>query len=303
MKIDRATVFEIERYGIEDGPGIRTVVFLKGCALRCKWCANPESQLFEKQIMFKSNLCKNCRKCLEVCPRKCIEDMEGYGYITTGKECNQCGACVDNCYVNARSIVGIDYTVDEVIKEVLKDEQYYKMSGGGVTFSGGEPFFHYEFINECASELKKYGISILIETCGHVPLKNIQVCSENIDYIFFDIKHMDTNKHKTLTGVGNELILENLLWLNNNFMGELSVRYPYIPGCNDDRQDIETFLDYISKLKNVKQVYFLPYHKLGISKYQGLGRKYEMPDMSSLKFTEIQFLKDYEKKYNVAIKV
>ena len=303
MKTYKATIINIERSGIEDGPGIRTVIFFKGCALRCKWCANPESQLFEKQIMFNSNVCTGCRKCLDICPEKCIENLEGYGFITTGRECDQCGICVENCYANARTIVGIDYTVDEVIEEVLKDEQYYKMSGGGVTFSGGEPFFQSEFINECALKLKKHEISVLVETCGHVPLKNIQLCADNIDYIFFDIKQMDTQKHKALTGMGNELILGNLEWLNANYKGILSVRYPYIPGCNDDKQDIESFLNYISGLKNVREVWFLPYHRLGVSKYQGLGRKYEMPDMNSLKFNEIAFLKDYEKKYNIAIKI
>ena len=301
--MNKATIFNIERFGTEDGPGIRTVIFLKGCALRCKWCANPESQLFEKQIMFNSEACINCGKCLKGCPKKCIEYLEGYGFITNGKECNQCGTCVENCYVNARSIVGHDYTSDEIISEVLKDEPYYKMSGGGVTFSGGEPYLHYEFMKECALKLKKYGISVLVETCGHVPLKNIQLCSDHIDYIFFDIKQMDTEKHKNLTGVGNELILENLKWLNHHFKGILSVRYPYIPGCNDDKQDIENFLSYVSHLKNISEVWFLPYHRLGVSKYQGLGRKYEMSDMKSLTFNEISHLKEEEQKYNVTIKI
>ena len=301
--MSQGTVFQIERYGTEDGPGIRTVIFLKGCALRCKWCANPESQLFEKQILFNGEVCVHCNKCIDICPKQCIEHLEGYGYITTGKECLQCGACIDNCYVNARSIVGADYTVDEIIKEILKDELYYKESGGGVTFTGGEPFFHYEFINECAGELKRYGIPVLVETCGHIPLKNIQACLENIETIFFDVKHMDSDLHKRFTGMGNELILENLEWLNHYFEGSLSVRYPYIPGYNDGKLEIESFLEYISKLKHVGEVWFLPYHRLGIPKYKGLGRIYEMPDMESLKYKDISFLKDYEKKYDVTIKI
>ncbi|MEL7656225.1 MAG: glycyl-radical enzyme activating protein, partial [Bacillota bacterium] len=206
-------------------------------------------------------------------------------------------------YVNARSIVGTDYTVDEIIKEVLKDELYYKESGGGVTFTGGEPLFHSEFINACAVELHRYAIPVLVETCGHISLKNIQFCSENIDSIFFDIKHMDTDKHQLMTGMGNELILENLEWLTHHFKGSLSVRYPYIPGCNDEKQDIESFLGYISKLEHINEVWFLPYHRLGIPKYRGLGRKYEMTDMESLKFKDIAFLKDYEKRYGITIKI
>jgi len=301
--MDKATVFQIERCGTEDGPGIRTVIFLKGCALRCKWCGNPESQLFEKQIMFNGQVCLNCERCVNLCPSQCIDKLEGYGFITVGKECSHCGICVDNCYVNARSIVGIDYTVDEIIKEVLRDEPYYKESGGGVTFTGGEPFFHSRFIDACSVRLKSYHIPVLVETCGHIPLENIQVCSDHIDSIFFDVKHMDSDKHKLLSGMGNELILKNLEWLNDHFKGSLSVRYPYIPGCNDDKQEIESFLDYVSKLNHVKEVWFLPYHRLGIPKYKGLGRKYDMPDMESLKFKDISFLKDYEKKYDIPIKI
>jgi pyruvate formate lyase activating enzyme len=199
--------------------------------------------------------------------------------------------------------VGIDYTVDEIVKEVLKDELYYKESGGGVTFTGGEPFFCHKFIRECAIQLKKHEIPVLVETCGHIPLKNIQSCSDHIDAVFFDIKHMDTDKHKSLTGMGNELILENLEWLNGHFKGTLSVRYPYIPGCNDEKQDIESFLSYISQLRNVSEVWFLPYHRLGIPKYRGLGREYEMSGMESLRLKDIAFLKDYEKKYDIPIKI
>ena len=301
--MSRATVFQIERYGTEDGPGIRTVVFLKGCALRCRWCANPESQSFEKQVLFNGEVCVGCGRCMELCPKKCIENLDGYGFITTGSQCDQCGICVDHCYVNARSIAGAEYTAAELMTEVLKDEPYYRESGGGVTFTGGEPLFHAEFIRECAIELKKRGISVLVETCGHIPVKNLQSCADYVDYIFFDIKHMDSGKHKILTGIGNELILENLEWLNRHFKGELSVRYPYIPGCNDEKKDIEHFLEYISSLKRVKEVWFLPYHRLGIPKYRGLGREYEMPEMESLKFKDIYFLKDYEKQFDVSIRI
>jgi len=296
-------VFNIERFGTEDGPGIRTVVFLKGCALRCRWCSNPESQLFEKQVLFKANACINCSRCVNLCPRKAIEFIPEYGYITAKPECDHCGLCVENCYENAREMMGVDYTPDELIEELLKDKEYYEMSGGGITFSGGEPFLQSEFIIECAKKLKELGITVLVETCGHVPGKNIKAAAEWVDYIFFDFKHIDPEKHKELTGADNRLILDNLSWLNDNFKGELAVRYPYIPTCNDAKEEIEGFLDYASNLKRVREVWFLPYHRLGIPKYQGLGYEYKMGDMQSLKFKDIEFLKDYQPKYDFTIKL
>lgn len=298
-----ATVFNIERFATEDGPGIRTVVFLKGCALRCKWCANPESQSFQRQMMFNSNICIGCGKCVDVCPNKAVKYDKEFGFITDHDLCKFCMACADNCYQNARTIMGTEYTVDELLKEVLKDETYYKMSHGGITFSGGEPFFHHEFIAEFASRLKEKDIPVLVETCGYVPLENIQHCADLVDEIFYDFKHINSEKHKELTGAGNEKILYNLQWLNSNFKGDLSVRYPYIPGCNDAKEDIEGFLDYVSRLDKVKEVWFLPYHRLGIPKYIGLGRIYEMGNMESLKMKDIAFLKDYQDKYNIKIKI
>lgn len=296
-------VFNIERFATEDGPGIRTVVFLKGCALRCKWCSNPESQSFEKQVLFKANACIGCSRCIKICPQNAIEFIPEYGYITTKPECNHCGLCVENCYECAREMMGTDYSVDELISELIKDESYYEMSGGGITFSGGEPLYQSKFILECAKKLRELGINILVETCGFVPRKEIETVHEYIDYIFYDFKQINPEKHKELTGADNKLILDNLAWLNENYKGVLSVRYPYIPGCNDLPDEIEGFLNYIDRLKSVKEVWFLPYHRLGIPKYQGLGRPYEMGDMESLKFKDIQFLKEYQSKYHFRIRM
>ncbi len=301
--MEKARVFNIERYAIEDGPGIRTVVFLKGCKLRCKWCANPESQSFEKEILVKANACKGCGKCETICPNKAIKLIPPMGYITQQDLCSHCGICVDNCFEDARSVMGTDYTVDELMKELLKDEKYYEMSGGGVTFSGGEPLYYSTFVKECALKLKERNITTLIETCGYVPQENIKKIYQVVDYIYYDFKEIDSDKHKEYTGFGNELILENLNWLNENFKGKLSVRYPYIPGYNDSKEDIEGFLKYVSSLSNVDEVCFLPFHRLGIPKYQGLGREYEMGNMESLRMKDIEFLKDYESKYDVKIRI
>lgn len=301
--MEKARVFNIERFATEDGIGIRTVVFLKGCDLRCRWCANPESQSFRKQVIYNPSLCNNCGKCVTVCKENAISLVKEYGYITNTELCTGCGECVESCYSNARTLAGEDYTVDQVVEEILKDEQYYKMSKGGVTFSGGEPLFHSQFIKECTIRLKEHGITTLIETCGHVSLEHIKTVAPLVDYIFYDIKHMDPEKHLELTGVDNLLILSNLKWLSDNYKGELSVRYPYIPECNDDQESIKRFMDYIKGLKNISEVVFLPYHRLGLPKYLGLGRIYKMGERKSLKKSELEYLLEVYKYYPLKIKI
>lgn len=301
--MEKARIFNIERFATEDGKGIRTVVFLKGCNLKCRWCANPESQSFNKQVLFNSNLCIGCGKCVTACKQRAINFTQEYGYITNSELCIGCGDCVEACYNNARTLMGKDYTVDETITEILKDEKYYRMSGGGVTFSGGEPLLYSKFIKECILCLKEHQITSLIETCGYVELNHIKEVVDLVDYIFYDIKQMNPIKHMGLIGRGNKLILSNLKWLNDNFKGELSVRYPYIPKCNDDKESIKHFMDYIKTLKNVFEVVFLPYHRLGMPKYLGLGRKYEMGDMKSLKKYQLNYLVKIGENYGINIKI
>lgn len=304
MKEMTAKVFNIERFASDDGKGIRTVVFLKGCALRCKWCANPESQSKQNQILHKAVVCVNCGRCIEVCPQGAISFKEGYGYITDDSKCTYCQKCVDNCYVNAREPLGKDYTVEELLNELLKDEAYFHKSNGGITFSGGEPLFYDDFIVEITKRLHERKITVLIETCGYVPKENLQKVSKYVDYIFYDIKQMDNKKHKELTGGENGQILENIKWLSKNYKGELSIRYPYIPTCNDDPKDIEAFLDFVASLKTIKEIWFLPYHRLGLPKYLGLGRDYPMGDMPSLKMKDIYFLREkYQSKYDFKIRI
>ena len=296
-------VLNIERYGTEDGPGIRTVVFLKGCKLRCKWCANPESQLFTSQILLKVETCVGCGRCKEVCPNNAIEFKEGYGYITNMDTCNLCGICVDSCYYSAREIMGIKYTEDSLLKEILKDENYFKSTGGGVTFSGGEPLFQASLIRNIAIEMKKRGYNTLVETCGHVPLSNIKEIADVVDYFYFDFKQIDPEKHKLLTGQTNELILKNLEWLCENYHGQISVRYPFIPNCNSSNEEIIGFLKYVKNLPNIHEVVFLPYHRLGLPKYTGLGREYEMGNMVSLKIREIKYLVDLASDFGINAKI
>lgn len=296
-------VFNIERCSTEDGPGIRTTVFLKGCLLKCRWCANPESQLFEPQILFKSVRCTGCGRCLETCPAGAIYYHPDYGMITDGNKCSMCRQCIDACYADARVVQGEDYTVEELMEVLIKDEAYYLASGGGVTFSGGEPLLYAPFIKKCSVLAHKRGWNVLVETCGCVPLANIKEAADDIDIIYCDYKHFSEERHLKLTGKDNREILSNIRWLDKNFKGELFLRYPYIPGCNDEVCAIERFLEFAESLEKVEEVVFLPYHRLGLDKYKGLGRAYEMGDMESLKIKDLQFLKEYEKKYRIKISV
>lgn len=301
--MEKAYVFNIERASSEDGPGIRTVVFLKGCALGCRWCANPESQKFTQEVLVNTNICINCGKCVTLCLKNAITKVSDCSYITNSELCNQCGTCIDGCYMNARSIVGTNYTSKQLVEELLKDKEYFIASNGGVTFSGGEPLYHAEFIRECATMLKAHNISILIETCGYVHLEKIQLIADIADYIFYDIKHMNEEKHLEYTKASNRLILSNLIWLNRHYKGKLSIRCPIIPGLNDSKEEVEEVLTFVSSLCSVTEVWFLPYHRLGLPKYQGLGRTYEMGDMKSLRMKDIEYLKDYEEQYNIKIRI
>lgn len=276
-------------------------MFLKGCQLRCRWCANPESQRFSREILVKAVRCTGCGRCVQACPSRAIRYLPGYGMITDPEKCTQCGCCVDACYQDARVMQGKDYTVEELMKILEKDEAYYQVSGGGITFSGGEPLIYSSFVRACAKDARKRGWSVLVETCGHVPLSHIEETADVTDIIFCDFKHFSSEVHKKLTGQGNEEIIKNIRWLDEHYKGELYLRYPYIPGCNDSTEAIEKFLGFAQELKSVKKVVFLPYHRLGLPKYQGLGRDYEMGDRKSLKINDIRFLKKYEEIYNLNI--
>lgn len=275
----KGIISETERYAIKDGPGIRTVIFLKGCPLRCKWCANPETQKSIYQLMYWQTRCIGCRKCIQKCPRQALS-WGNRGIEIARSKCISCGICTDICNSQALTMAGESKTIREIMKDILKDNLYYETSGGGVTFSGGEAASQGDFLYELARECKKQGISTCIETCGYAEWEIYQKLLPYIDFFYYDLKIIDEEDHKKYTGVSNRLILDNfrrLIAAGAN----ITVRIPIIPGVNDTGKNIHNTVEFLLKHAPGCHVSLLPYHRLGISKYEKLDMEYS-PDLQNL---------------------
>lgn len=262
--MENATIINIQKYSIHDGPGIRTTVFFKGCPLNCFWCHNPESQKLAPEIIFFEDRCTKCGTCIKICPSNAI----------IPENCIGCGVCSDICPNNARELSGKFFTTHELMKEIKKDEIFYEESGGGVTFSGGEPLIQSAFLKEILPLCKNREIHTAIDTCGFASWENIEQILDNIDLFLYDLKLMDDKKHIKYTGVSNKIILENLKKLSN-LEKRIFIRIPIISGINDDYENIKNSAEFLSKL-NIEQVNLLPYHKMGMEKYKRINKEYKM---------------------------
>jgi len=278
MKIN---VFDVERYATKDGPGIRTVVFLKGCNLRCMWCQNPESHLMSPQIMYYMKKCAGCGKCLDVCPNDAIIQDPENGFVTLHDRCTVCGACIDACFYAARRIVGEEYTVEGLMEIILKDKSYYEESDGGVTFSGGEPLLQPDAVRELARRCRQEGIHTALETAGYVKWDVIESVLPYIDLVFYDIKHIDSEEHARYIGAPNGKILENLKKLSASSVRTI-VRIPVIPGVNDSGDVQRRIFTFLLDETRIREVELLPFHRLGSGKYSGLGMEYRMNGVNNL---------------------
>ena len=258
-------IFAIKPFEIHDGDGIRTTVFFKGCPLRCKWCHNPESISFEKEILFNSELCKNCGGCTSLCNANILKNEK---HMFKKDSCTLCGRCEEICPANAFEIVGKDMTAEQIAIEVLRDELFMKSSGGGVTFSGGEPLMQADLCVEIARILKERNINIAVDTSGFVKRDALNKIIPYTDTFLFDIKAIDEDVHIYCTGVSNKLILENIKYVDSLGI-PMEIRYPYIPTMNDDQA--EKIAHFVTQLKNVKCLRILPYHNYAETKYSCLG--------------------------------
>ena len=265
------TIFDIQRFSVHDGPGIRTLVFFKGCPLACLWCSNPESQRFGAELLFDPEKCVACGGCAEVCPHRAVR-LEANRVQFERERCAACGRCVEVCYAEARTMAGERLTVTEVVAEVCKDEPFFVRSGGGVTLGGGEPLAQAEFARGILMECRVRGIHTAIETCGHVPWPAIKAMLPWTDLFLFDLKHLDALKHRTHTGGDVDLILSNLKRLATA-VASVTLRVPVIPEFNDTPEDIRAIAERVVSL-GITEMHLLPYHRLGQNKYRLLGRQY-----------------------------
>ena len=262
-------ITEIQRFSTDDGPGIRTTVFLKGCGLGCLWCHNPETLSQELQLQYNHNDCRNCGCCAGACGNS-VHVIEPGGHRLMWKRCNGCFLCVTQCHYGALSIVGRRVSVEELCAELLRDKVFYDHSGGGVTLSGGEPLLQGRFCTNVLETLRLDGIHTVIDTAGHVPLKSFEAALPFTNLVLFDLKLMDSGKHKAMTGQVNDKIVQNYEELCRRDT-PIWVRIPLIIGVNDSLQDIERFIPLLVNRRNVKKVQLRAYHGLGSGKYAALG--------------------------------
>jgi pyruvate formate lyase activating enzyme len=276
-------VTNIQVYSLHDGPGVRTLVFLKGCPLRCDWCCNPECINPKLEVEFYKSKCIQCGACLKACSKKAINpDLKlKSGFKIDKHLCDECGDCVQTCPAEALKLVGRIVSVDEVMEKVRKDKYFYLTSSGGLTVSGGEPLYQFEFTRELLRRAHEENINTAIETCGYAPWKRYEQILPYLNLVLYDIKHMDPVKHKQMTGASNRLILSNLKKLSQSGV-PLVIRLPLIPGFNLDHDNIAKTADFISNLDNVTEVNLMPFHQLGKDKYFRLCRVYSLEKLKAL---------------------
>lgn len=295
------TIFDIKRYSIHDGPGIRTSVFFKGCPLNCWWCHNPESQCAEPVVLYKPDRCIGCGACVDACPEGAIR-LTQKGFTADPKICRSHGTCADVCPSGARELVGMTMDVPQVMREIEKDRLFYDESGGGVTFTGGEPLMQPVFLEALLRECRRVDIHTAVDTTGYADPGIIRSIAPYTSLFLYDIKFMDPQKHLKYTGVSNELVLKNLVTLSGEGAA-ISVRVPVIPGINDDDKEMTAIAAFVADLPGVVELAVLPYHGTAQKKYERFGMEYLLGDLQEPRGEDVEALADFfrDKGLNVRI--
>jgi len=293
-------IFNIQKFCLHDGPGIRTTVFFKGCNLRCKWCANPESQSMERQLTLDRSKCLGCGKCVPVCPASVRTMQNGFPSVDEAA-CSGCGLCMDICPAGAVGREGRTATVAEILAEAVKDKPFYDHSGGGVTLSGGEVLMQQEFATELARALHGQGISVAIETAAAVEPARFRSFLREIDFAYIDLKHHDNARHLDGTGVGNAQVLENIRIARESGVA-FRLRIPVIPGYNDSPEDAEAFACLLLSLE-IAEVQLLPFHQMGERKYGLLGRDYAYAGTAQLHGEDLQEYRQIFERHGIHVEL
>lgn len=301
----KALISTVQKYNMYDGPGIRTIVFFKGCPLRCKWCSNPEGLERKHQVMYKRTLCVDCGACVAVCPVgiHSISPETHEHVVNWNIECIGCRRCQEACPEGALNIVGDAKTISELMEIIEEDRMFYDMSGGGVTIGGGEVLMQPEAAANLLMVCKKEGINTAIETSGYAKMESLLQVAEFVDLFLFDLKHMDPEKHFEMTGVRNEIILQNLKELFNRRYN-IKIRMPLLKGMNDSQEEIEEVIKFLmpyKDCKNFKGIDLLPYHKFGVNKYNQLGMDYPVFGDPSLSDEDLERIENSFKKVGIPV--
>lgn len=293
-------ITEIQRFSLNDGPGIRTTVFFKGCDMRCLWCHNPETINPRPEILYHPRNCINCLHCVEVCPTKAQSSQDGLHHFDHSK-CISCGACAEICYPQAMELSGKKMTVPEILDEIMQDKAYYDGSGGGVTLSGGEVLCQIPFAAQLAKACKEQGISVALETNLNRPYEEMQPLLSFVDLVMCDIKLINDDAHKRWTGADNALVLENVKKLSDAGI-PLIVRTPLIPGATDDDQNIGGIAQYLTGINSLQYYELLNFNPLGGSKYDGLGRKNPFEQAKPLPTSRLKELQAVAAAHGIAVR-
>jgi pyruvate formate lyase activating enzyme len=292
-------IFDIQRYSLDDGPGVRTVVFLKGCNLSCQWCHNPESINRERLLFFKESRCTSCGECVTICPNDVFSIVDRKLEIARD-HCVKCGDCVQSCPEQALEIVGSDIEPEELVSELLKDREYYNATQGGVTFSGGEPLLQADFVADAAALLREKSINVAIETNGTIPFERIKHVVKNVDLFFIDLKHIDVRKNRLFTGDKNVKVFENIQEISRH--SNVIIRIPVIPNFNQTKPELQQMLDVCYEL-GCSSVELLPYHSYASGKYASLGLENKYDQIESLKRDDVVTLLSQLETYGLEINV